>query len=80
VCLRLWRWLGSLEGIGNLQFTDSGDRLAQPDKLLVIQLVGTSEVVNDASSGLVSLRVSHVVSQLVVGDNGAIPVLSFCSS
>ena len=69
-----------MEWIGDLQFTDSGDRLAQPDKLLAIQLVGTPKVVNDASSGLVSLGVSNVVGQLIIGDNGAILVLSSCSS
>ena len=69
-----------LEWVSDFQFTHSGDGLAQPDKLLAIQLIGVSEVVDDASSGLVSLRMSHVVSQLVIGDDETILVLSFCRS
>ena len=69
-----------LEEVSDLQFTDSSDGLAQPDKLLAIQLIGASEVVDDASSGLVSFRVSNVVCQLVVGDDGTILILSLCGS
>jgi hypothetical protein len=54
--------------------------MTQPDKILAIQLIGSSEVMYDSGNGFSGNRVSLVVSQLKILDGGTVLVCALCFS
>ncbi len=66
--------------VGNLDPADTRNGMTQPDKILAIQLIGSSEVMYDSGNGFSGNRVSLVVSQLKILDGGTVLVCALCFS
>jgi len=67
-------------GVNNGDPTDSGNGSGEPNQDLTVELIGTTEAVDDTGNGGVGLRIPLVVGELEILGNGAILVFSFRGS
>ena len=67
----------SCSWIDDRDSTDPGDRPSEPNEVIAIKLVGSSEAVDDPSDSGIGLRVPLVMGELEVFGNGAVLVFSF---
>jgi hypothetical protein len=67
-------------GVNNGNPTDSANGSGESNQGLPVELIGTTEAVDDTGYGGVGLRISLVVGELEILGNGAVLVFSFRGS
>ena len=68
----------SSKGVSDDQPTDTGDGVTQSHQLLPIQLIGSTEIVDDFGHGFSGFGMTLIVRQLVVLNTGTVFVFTFC--
>ncbi|MGA2733080.1 MAG: hypothetical protein ABSG35_10865 [Syntrophobacteraceae bacterium] len=73
-------FIGCFNGTLHFESANSGNGPAKPHQPYTIQLIGSSEVMDDPGNGFACPDMAHIVGELVILDNRPVFIFAFCGA